>query len=153
MVEEKPIAFDFAVFNTEENDFKLLIHELSRTLLLEKKPVSYKPKQIKSELSNKLVKDDWIPKLKIFENNNSYIQFTKNKIGLSVQMGHFGQSYVDILKFELAFTKKKINSAVMVLLDKDLAKKGNHANFQDCYQNLEEFKKFLNCPMLLIKLI
>jgi len=145
--------FDTAVFNGTEDSFNDLILDLSKILILEKKPVNYKPKQIKSELSSKLIQNNWIPKLKVFDNNNSYIHFVKNKIGLNIQMGHFGQSYVDFLKFETAYTKNKINSGAMVLLDKELAKKGNHSNFQDSQQNLNEFSKFLNCPLILIKLI
>jgi hypothetical protein len=68
-------------------------------------------------------------------------------------MGHFAQSYVDFLKFELAFNKNKINDAVLIVLSKELAKDGNHSSFEDTVINFEEFSMFLNCPLLVVKIV
>ena len=56
--------FDTSIFNGTEVDFNDLILDLSETLILEKKPVNYKPKQIKSELSTKLIQSKGLLKFK-----------------------------------------------------------------------------------------
>lgn len=146
------IKYETAIFNANKEVFENIKDELSNTLFLDKSTASYKPRQIKTIFTEQLLKNNWIPKLKIFDKKNSYIQLFKNKTGLSIQMGHFAQSYVDFLKFELAFNKNKINKAVLIVLDKELAKDGNHSSFEDTVLNYEEFSRFLNCPLLVVKL-
>ena len=147
------IQYETAIFNAKKEYFDNIVDELTNVLLLDKRTANYKPRQIKIIFTEQLLKNNWIPKLKIFDKKNSYIQLFKKKTGLSIQMGHFAQSYVDFLKFELAFNKNKINDAVLIVLSKELAKDGNHSSFEDTVINFEEFSMFLNCPLLVVKIV
>ena len=140
--------------NLEINEKKAesLKKDLSKILNNEDRIGYYKPKDIKKIINSKLLNDGWTEKLKVYRDNDKYIHFYKNGIGLQVQMGHYGQAYVDILKLSLAHSKNKIDLGAMILLgDKD-AKFGNNASFENISSDLNEYNAFLDCPIILLEI-
>ena len=112
----------------------------------------YKPKEIKEKINKSLLKNGFVPKLMVFENSNKYIHLKKNDIGVQVQMGHYGQAYVDILKLSLAYAKGKISFGVLLVLGDENAKQSNNASFDGVVKDLKEFDAFLNCPIIVIEI-
>ena len=79
----------------------------------------------------------------VFENSNKYIHLKKNDIGVQVQMGHYGQAYVDILKLSLAYAKGKIFFGVLLVLGDENAKQSNNASFDGVVKDLKNSMLFL----------
>ena len=73
------IQFETAIFNAKKEYFDNIVDELTNVLLLDKRTANYKPRQIKIIFTEQLLKNNWIPKLKIFDKKNSYIQLFKKK--------------------------------------------------------------------------
>ena len=98
----------FSINCSEESSRKIL-KTINKYIKDEKFEIGYyKPKEIKEKINKSLLKNGFVPKLMVFENSNKYIHLKKNDIGVQVQMGHYGQAYVDILKLSLAYAKGKI---------------------------------------------
>lgn len=138
--------------NGKIDNYLSLIHELEEAIKDEIEIGYYKPKDIKVIISKKLKKNGWTPKLKVYSNSNKYIHFFKDGTGLQVQMGHYGQAYVDILKIALASASKKISLGVIMVLGNENAKDGNNASFEGVTQDLGEYDLFLDCPYLVLEI-
>ena len=140
------------IINGDIKDYSDLINELEK-IITDEIDIGYqKPKDIKIIISKKLKKNGWTPKLKVYRSNDKYLHFFKDDVGLQVQMGHYGQAYVDILKIALASAYEKISLGVIMVLGNENAKDGNNASFEGVTQDLGEYDLFLDCPYLVLEI-
>lgn len=82
------------------------------------------------------------------------ISSIKERTGLCVQFGNFARVYADLLKLEALRRAGHINSAILVVLDDELARRlgSNLARFERVERELKVFHSVLECPILLLGL-
>jgi hypothetical protein len=108
--------------------------------------------KLKAEVTDQLRKLGWSYRVHVARNLRVSITGVNNKVGVGLQLGNMAMFYADLLKLQVAYENKLIESAIYVLPTKNAAKRmgSNIANFERLISELPHYARVITLPIYII---
>lgn len=107
---------------------------------------------INVDVKNTLVLQGWAIDPKVHPEYNLKVNAIKNRVALTVQTGNITRAFYDLLKFQVLYSKGRIDIAVLILPSHAAASclGSNIANFNRVTGELKLFASIITVPSIIL---
>lgn len=142
-------------FGSESLDAKGLAAEIRDLVVLPSITLVHgAARHINRAFQTNLSNAGWAMNVKVDPDLKIKVNAIKDRVALTLQTGNITRAFYDLLKFEVMYRAKRIDSSVLILPSSEAAQVlgSNIANFQRVTTELSLFQQVLTVPCLVLSI-